>query len=134
VHDGLYVGKSAELGDGRGVVDGVGTQASDAETIVATGEGSSSIAGAKISVCGDEAIAIDDDVAARHDRGDGALLCPSEMGSAEAEEECRAQQEESPGSRGRIDGMRGLCAGNDGVTSRLTPASACPGARQERSR
>jgi hypothetical protein len=59
---------------GRCIVAGVGVQAGDAETIVATGQGGSGSAAAEVGVSGDEAIAIDDDVASRNYRGDGALL------------------------------------------------------------
>jgi hypothetical protein len=59
---------------GRCIVAGIGVQAGDAETIVAMGQGGSGSAGAEVCVSGDEAIAIDDDVASSDDSGDGALL------------------------------------------------------------
>jgi hypothetical protein len=95
------VGQRPEMLECGGIVEkmGAGTQDGEAEAVVLSDERGPSAVGTLLGVPWDEAIAIDDDVSAGNDCGDGILLRTGMGCKTCAEEDCHAPAEVSEKSR-----------------------------------
>lgn len=125
MHHGFDVGQRAETLDCGRIVErmGVGTQDGEAEAVMTLGDRGSGVVGAQFCVRWDKPIAIDDDISAGNDGGDGALLREDREGKTQAEENCRSSPKVLAERRAGAARMR-PDQGNDGITSRLRSASA----------